>query len=52
METYDLGILAKPKPLNGSIRIFARLIISVRLIDVPKMVGIGSMRAARQTGEI
>jgi hypothetical protein len=47
MEKCDFQSLAQPKTLN-----FAQLISSVRLRDVPKMVGIGWLEAAPQIAEI
>ena len=46
------GIPSQPKPLNRSRLNFVRLIMSVSLRDVPKMIVIGWLGVAPQIGEI
>jgi hypothetical protein len=52
METCDFQAPAHPKPLSRSRWNFERLIMSVRLRDVPKMLAIDWLEAAPQIGEI
>jgi hypothetical protein len=50
-EKCDFQASAQPKSLNGSTWNFVRLLTSVRLRDLPKMIGIGWLEAAPQIGE-
>jgi hypothetical protein len=51
METCDFQAPAQPKPLNRSRCNFVRLIMSVRLRDVSKIIVIGWLEAAPQIGK-
>jgi hypothetical protein len=50
--TYDIQAPVKQKSLHRSRRNFAQLIISVRLSNVPEIVGIGSLGEAPQIGDL